>query len=131
MMRNLRLPKRISGCLCAMGLAACQTTDIPPEVSAVLVNPSAAVKAQLHTAVTDMLGNNPSLMSDTALTDGPTLTIERKRVRDASGALMQGRDFGKPHVFQLLKRGGECVLLHQQSGKRVVLTDAQCEAAKS
>lgn len=98
-----------------------------PEMPAVLVEGNAESRANLVKVIGEMLGTSVSLADD-ALTASDTLLIERKRLRDASGRQMIGRDVGYPDVFKLVKSGDQCILIHESSKKRSVLESSRCQA---
>lgn len=108
-------------------LAACASSQAQPDAPAVITQPSAASRAELLAAVTSALNVADVTLADDALTKTSTLTIERTRLRDASGRQLNGRDLGRPELFQLVKNGARCELIHQGSGKRVELAKTACE----
>lgn len=108
-------------------LSACVSSQAQPDAPAVITQPSAASRAELLTAVTSALNVANVTLADDALTKTSTLTIERTRLRDASGRQLSGRDLDKPEVFRLVKNGANCVLIHQGSGKRFELAKTVCE----
>jgi hypothetical protein len=107
-------------------LGACQVLPVQADVPAKLVNTTAQARAQLATAVAQMLGVPSVALADNALTDTNTLIIEKTRPRDASGQQISGRDFGKPEIFKLVKRGDICVLIHERTASRITLNEASC-----
>lgn len=119
-----------AGCVFAVsGLAACQAPATQPDVAAVLVNPTPQARAQLAKAVNEMLGVTSLTLADDTLTRSSVLLIERSLARDPSGTRINGRDYGKPVTFTLVKSAGACVLVLARDGKRIALTDATCRAA--
>jgi hypothetical protein len=120
----------IASCLLVttLSVAACHTTAHSEEHAAVLVAPSPATRAQLQAAVSEMLGNANITLADSALTDSSTLSIERARLRDPSGMRIMGRDYEKPQTFRLVLQQSKCVLVHDASGKRATLLNANCKA---
>lgn len=110
-------------------MAACAMSQAQPDTPAVITQPSAASRAELLAAVGALLEVGNVTLADDALTRSSALIIERVRSRDASGRQLSGRDFDRPQHFQLLRSGGRCVLLHQESGKRTELRETACEPA--
>jgi hypothetical protein len=43
-----------------------------------------------------------------------------------NGLLANGRELGMPERFRLVKSGGQCVLVHERSGKRFALAATNC-----
>lgn len=110
-------------------LSACASSQAQPDAPAIITQPSAESRAELLAAVSTALKVTNVLLADDALTKASTLTIERARVRDASGRQLSGRDLDKPELFQLVRSGTRCVLIHQGSGRRMELTKTNCEPA--
>lgn len=107
-------------------LSACALSQAQPDAPAVITQPSTESRAELLAAVTSALNVANVLLADDALTKASTLTIERAPMRDASDRQLGGRDLGKPELFQLVKSGAHCVLIHQGSGKRFELPRTTC-----
>lgn len=111
-------------------LAACQhapPVDPASEVPAVIVQPTEASRAALAQAVSVALGGVKVTLADFALTQSSELTIERVPRRDPEGRLLDGRGYGeKPIRFKLLKSGADCVLIHEETGRRYKLADTEC-----
>lgn len=108
-------------------LSACASSQAQPDAPAVITQPSAASRAELLAAVSSALNVANVTLADDALTKTSTLTIERTRLRDASGRQLSGRDLDKPQLFQLVKNDTHCVLIHEGSSKRIALPKTTCE----
>lgn len=65
-------------------------------------------------------------LADDALTTASSLFIDRTAAR-AAGRRLNGRELGRPEQFRLFKQGNQCVLVHENSGKRQVLVSASCQ----
>ncbi len=112
-------------------LAACATAKgvQPQDVPAVIVRPTAQSRAALAQAVSLCLNGARVTLADFAMTNSSELVIERVPRRDPEGRLLDGRGTGeKPERFELVKSGADCVLVHEQSGRRVRLDDTDCAA---
>lgn len=107
----------ISGC--ALG------TEKTVEVPAVISAPTDAARAELYAAVIESLGM-PITLADDALTHESTLSIERTPIRDSSGRRIEVRERTKPELFRLVKRGEDCVLIHERTQTETVLRAARC-----
>lgn len=107
-------------------LASCALSQAQPDTPAVIVQPTAASRAELLAAVTGALDNASLTLAADALTHSSSLIVERTRLRDASGRQLSGRDLDRPQHFQLVEHGGRCVLIHQESGRRIELTRTTC-----
>jgi hypothetical protein len=109
--------------------AGCQTPrnqGAPPEVPAVIVRPTAASRAALARAVSAALDGVKVTLADDALTRESVLVLEHTPRRDPYGRPLSGRDLGMPERFQLLKRGDQCVLVHERTGRRTTLLATSC-----
>jgi hypothetical protein len=87
--------------------------DVPARISA----PTPLSRAELARAVSAAL-SAPVTLADDALTRDSVLVVEKRST---------GRDLGRPERFQVLKRGNECVLVHEATGKRTTLASTTCE----
>jgi hypothetical protein len=109
----------------ALALAACASLA-QPEGDALRVTPDEASQAELVRVVSAALGRSSVTITTDALTRDSLLIIEPVPARDATGQRMGGRDLGLPEHFRLLSRGGDCTLLHEQTGKRYELRASRC-----
>lgn len=113
--------------------AACKSAPepaaAPAGTPAVIVNPTAQSRAALAQALTDALGVKVTIADD-ALTRESTLLLERAAHKDAEGRRIQGRDPGMPERFRLVASGGECVLVHERTGRTFTLVSTECAALR-
>lgn len=116
----------------ALALAGCASP--PPaaeEVPALITQPSALSRAELERVVSNALGGVAVTLADDALTRESEFTLERPRLRDESGTLLNGRELTRRvEHFSLLKVGADCVLVHERSSQRWTLVHSSCVAAK-
>ncbi|HET7786803.1 MAG TPA: hypothetical protein VFL36_12595, partial [Myxococcales bacterium] len=94
-----------------------------------IVNPTPQSRAALAQAVRDALDGVPVMLADDALTRESTLILERPAHRDPEGRRAQGRELGRPEKFTLFKSGGDCVLVHERTGRRLPLVATECATA--
>ena len=109
-------------------LSACASSQAQEGVPAVITNPTAESRAELQHAVSSALQGAPVTLADDALTNTSSLIIDRTAARDAVGRRLNGRELGRPEQFRLLKQGNQCVLVHENSGKRQVLESVRCRS---
>ena len=114
-------------------IAACRTTaPVPYEsslqgnVPAVIVNPTAASRAELRQAVSELLGGADVMLADGALTRSSILSIERRRAGSLDNPPLSGRDLGSPERFHLLLTGTGCMLVRESDESTVPLTETDC-----
>jgi hypothetical protein len=119
-----------AGAVAVMAAAACTSTSASESESpAVLQTSSDATRAVIAAAVKDMLQGAQVTLAEDALVHDSRITVERVRPRDTKGQLLNGRVLERPEQFQLLKQQGQCVLVHQGSGRRKVLESVGCSVA--
>jgi hypothetical protein len=111
-----------------LAAAACRTAPARHDVPAVITEPSARSRAELEQAVSAALNGASVTLRDDALTHEDALIVERIRHRDPNGILIEGRDMGRPERFHLVKNGTECVLVHENTGRRFPLSQTTCAA---
>ena len=105
---------------------ACESLSAQEERPAVLTNPSAQTRADLHRVVSDALGAAPVRLAEDALTQDSDIIVQHVQPRDAAGLPLNGRALGKPEHLRLIKRGSKCILIHERTGKRWTLGGATC-----
>jgi len=109
-------------CAALMMAAALPGQDVPARI----VNLPAEGRAALAEAVRTALNGAKVMLSDDALMRESTLIIERAVRRDPNGNRIQGREVGRPEKFYLVKSRGECVLVHERTGRRFKLEHTEC-----
>jgi hypothetical protein len=115
--------------LLAPGCRTLAPAPPPEDVPAVIVNPTEESRAALREAVSAALGGAQVRLADDALLLDSLLIIERARRRDPSGLPLDSRDPGTAERFRLVKRGGECVLVHVRTGQAYSLAGTECAEA--
>lgn len=106
--------------------SACANSIAQAERPAVIVNPTAASRAELLSTLQKALNNRPLTLADDALTQDSVLIIEPVRLRDAEGRLLNGRELGMPERFQLVMQESKCILIHERTQQRWVLKRTKC-----
>jgi hypothetical protein len=112
--------------VCALAASGC-TSIAQSDAPALIVQPTAASRAELKRIVATALNRNDVTLADDALTRESVLLIERTPARDATGQRLSGRDLEKPEQFQLVSHDGRCTLIHQGSSKRYELQQTTCK----
>jgi len=107
-------------------ICACETLPAGEPQPAVLTHASAQGLAELKRVVSQALNGAPVRLADDALVHDSVLIVDRAQPRDAAGLPLNGRELGRPEHFQLLKRGPQCILIHERTGKRWILRSATC-----
>jgi hypothetical protein len=98
------------------------------DTAAVIANASVQTHAEIQRVISAALRGAPVTIAADALTNDSFIAIERASARDERGRLLNGRDPGRPEIFELRKQGRRCMLLQQSTGERVVLSTASCSA---
>lgn len=109
-----------------LALFGCLVRLAPPDVPAVLTNPTGRTHAELARAVSRAMNGTPVTIADSALTSDDVLIVDRVVRRDARGVELNGRETGRPEHFRLVKSGARCVLVHERTGWRWTLKSATC-----
>ena len=125
-MRLLRAG-RVTAMCAALAFGGCALGGDKTESAAVIVQPTAASRLEMQKAVDAALGRSITLAND-ALTRSDALSIERNAIRDGSGRRIEVREQETPELFRLVKRGSECVLIHERTKAATILRETQCAA---
>jgi hypothetical protein len=107
-------------------LAGCASNTPADDVPAVITNASSLTHDEIQRTISVALGGAPVTIAPEALTEESVLSIERKPVLDQQGLRVDGRDPGRPEIFELRKKGRLCTLVQQRTGKRLTLALARC-----
>jgi hypothetical protein len=119
---------RKHACIGALALlGGCQTVATDDDVPARIVEPNAASRAALQSAVNDALMAEVMIAPD-ALTSSNLLIIERLPPAGSQGRAATGRNMDLPVQFRLVMVGTDCVLLDTRDDSRRVLSDTSCAA---
>jgi hypothetical protein len=109
---------------------ACRTAHpapASPDAPARIVNPTSESRAALEAAVREALQGAPVTLADDALTHESVLVLERTPARGPDGLPLSGRETRPPERFRLVKRGPECLLVHEGDGRLFPLPAVECE----
>ena len=110
-----------------LALSACQSVIAQSEKDSLLIAVGPEVQNELSETVAKMLGIKSVLLSAKDLTKTSYLPVERVRLIDPNGLLVQGIETEKPNTFKLVKKDDICWLLHLNTGRRAWLKTAQCK----
>ena len=110
----------------ALFLAGCAQRKSPPEVPAILTNPTAQSRAELTRVLSEAMNGVSVTLADDALTGTDTLILGPAARRDAKEMNLGGRETRRPEHFRLVKRGSQCVLVHLETGRSWILASATC-----
>lgn len=109
-------------------ICTCTVVEKKYEVSAVIINPDTASRAELFEVVSTALHDAKIILADNALTENNTLVIDRKLFRNLSNSPVMGRELGHPILFQLFKNGNQCVLVQKETNNSWILKHTKCKA---
>lgn len=109
-------------------LGACASPPAQPDVPALLTNAGPATRAELERVVSTALDGAPVTIADDALSAESVLIIERQASRSIDRPPEPGRDLGRPERFELVVDGSKCFLVHERTGMRWLLAEAECRA---
>ena len=109
-------------------LAGCSAPPPQPDVPALRTSDSQASHRELEQVVSSALNGVDVTLADDVLMQDSFLTLERRRQQRIGSPPEPGRDYGRPHRFQLVLDGGRCFLVHDETGLRWMLRETTCEA---
>ena len=109
-------------------LFACTSVPARSEQPALIIQPTAASRADLVAAVRAALHDVPVSLADDALVQDSVLLIERQQRLDPKGLLVNGRELGRPERFLLSTDGKRCLLTYEATQQQWVLVHTQCRA---
>lgn len=112
-------------------LPACRAWSQTAGAAAIITHPTAASRADLERAVSQALGGRQVRLAGDALTRSTLLIVGRAQARDARGLPLNGRELGHPQHFRLLRRGSQCALLHEETGRARVLAHTTCRVLRN
>jgi hypothetical protein len=119
---------RVCCIVCMTMLAACSNAPARSEQPALIIQATAASRADLLQAVRAALHEVPVSLADDALTQDSVLLIELQPRLDPKGLLVNGRELGRPERFLLSTDGKRCVLTQEGTQQQWVLAHTQCRA---
>ncbi len=122
----MRRPASAAIVAATLTLSGCVLRVAPPDVPAVLTNPTGRRHAELAEVVSRAMNGGPVTIADSALTSDDVLIVDRVVRRDARGVELNGRELGRPEHFRLVKSGSRCVLVHERTGRHWTLRSATC-----
>ena len=109
-------------------LLACTANELNTDVGALRVNADTRSKTEIENVLSSALDGVPVNIADDALTRESTLIIERGMRRSIDRPAELGRELGRPNHFQLVLDGGQCFLIHRETGLRWMLATTECVA---
>lgn len=71
------------------------------------------------------LGGPPVTLTTRAFDGSDRLAVDRANA-SPDGTPLDGRRMGRPEVFRLALRGGQCVMLREANNASIVLNDCNC-----
>jgi hypothetical protein len=123
----LNMGSGIAALLLAASAAASEESQGSP---AFLVRPKAETRHELAVAVVAELGGLPVTLADDALTRSSELALGRVALSDTEGHPAGGREPGRPELFRLFLIDRKCVLVHERTGHRTILSTAHCTSVR-
>lgn len=114
------------------GLAACSAGNRSAEpVPAVLVSPDADDISEVQRAAAALTGAGQVTLSEDVLTASPELSLDRQIPRSLEGSPAGGRIMDRPPRLMLVKQGGQCLLVRQDTEESEVLAGVSCVPFKA
>ncbi|MDE2048366.1 MAG: hypothetical protein KGJ44_08160 [Betaproteobacteria bacterium] len=113
--------------LVALPLAACQHMAVA-DAPATLAGADTACITQMTGFAAAQTGRKVTLTAR-AFADSDKLLLEQPLLLGPNGLPLDGRSRGRPQVFHLVKRGGQCVMVNDATRAEQVLDACTCTAA--
>lgn len=108
-------------------LAACGSLNASDqEVPAVIVGMTPEARTELQRVLVEASNGAPVTIAENAFSESSQLILEQGRLADSSQRLLSGRDLGKPRIFTLVSRSGDCWLVRNEDGQRWQLNSIKC-----
>jgi len=112
--------------LLLMAAASCSAPALQPDRPALRTSTGETSLRELQQVVSAALDGVDVTLADDALTTSSSMTIERARQRSLGRPTEPGRNYEQPQRFQLVIDGGQCFLVHGNTGLRWLLADTTC-----
>jgi len=112
-----------------ISIAGCSSNELRADVPALRTSVTEASKTELEDVLSTAMNGVDVSIADDALTATSTLILERGQPRGNGRSPASGRDYGRPDHFQLVLDGPQCLLVHEETGLRWLLTTTRCEPA--
>lgn len=123
---NISRLVKITLWLVVYSLMGCRGSLQAQEQPAVLEDNKAETHVELEQVVSKALGQVPISLAMGALTQTDRLIVERKKHRTIEGGVLDGRSRELPDHFRLVIKDTNCLLIHEESGKRYPLSKGKC-----
>jgi len=107
-------------------LLGCQSVTPADDAPARIINSNDASRNELQQAINNAVGASVTLADDT-FAKSSVLTIENRPPKSMSNPNPQGRIMETPPQFQLVKNGGDCILVDRRDQSRQILSRTSCE----
>lgn len=109
-----------------VAVAGCASGGARLETAAYVTHPTPQSHLAISQAVSNTFGGIQVTIADDALTGDGVLMIDRARLHDPNGTLVDGRNPGLPERFHLVKSGEDCILVHDRTNRRTRLAGTEC-----
>jgi hypothetical protein len=114
-------------CAAILGFAVfagcCQSTSAQPDGPAVLARADDAAMTRIRTALEKEMGRSPIQLGPGDLTRDPAISV-----LPLPPGPPEDRSLATPTIFRLEIAGGACVLVREDTGKRIPLAGVACRA---
>lgn len=112
--------------LAVVGLIGCKTSLQAQEQPAVIGTSEAQAHVELEQVVASALGEVQIMLAGDALMRTDRLIIERRKHQTIEAGVLDSRSKEFPQYFRLVIKNTNCILIHEQTGKRYPLKKARC-----
>ncbi|WP_296053800.1 hypothetical protein [uncultured Alteromonas sp.] len=122
---------RLWACVSLVVASGCAQTSDNELYPATLSAQTKQQKVQIEKVISDWFGGTKVTLADDVFTSSSVVTIERREHLDSQGRLIEGRHDKQAYSFTLYKKGTQCLLSNDGTGKKVELDNLECIATEN
>ena len=114
--------------LITFALVACKTMPEQEPVKALLTEMTEATQLQIVKAVSTSMNGKSVKISENSFSTDNRITVATNMSATFDGNPINGRVTERPQHYQLMLRGQDCYILHEETGAEYPLLDVACKS---
>ena len=111
-----------------LALFACKTITTVEPVEALLVDMNEDIKLQITKIVSDSMAGKSVRIADSVFSADSRMSVATNMTTTFEGNPINGRVTERPQHYQLMLRGQDCYILHEETGAEYPLLDVACKS---
>lgn len=111
-----------------LALFACKTITTVEPVDALLVDMNEDIKLQITKIVSDSMAGKSVRIADSVFSSDSRMSVATNMTTTFEGNPINGRVTDMPQHYQLMLRGQDCYILHEETGAEYPLLDVACKS---